>query len=261
MKLAVAITFFYAPERLKYLRKIASRYVDIQAEVEIYLITNEPDLGCQKLIREALSHSNIHFVVPNLLGHPFLLTWIHREVFKRIYFEDSSYSHFLYVEDDLEFSSDNFKYWLKARDNLRQFELVPSFLRYEVGDDGLHYSTDVTQKCLLNELPHINTGNGYFYVNLRQPYQGMYLMDRDLMGEFISSPAFSPDFGKWNIREKAAQGLTFYKVPKNCFSRNFVGYSLESGVDTDALIHHLPDNYANNPDSKFGKLRLIDVLG
>jgi hypothetical protein len=52
----------------------------------------------------------------------------------------------------------------------------------------------------------------------------MYLLDRELAKEHFYGASSNPDSGVWGIREKAAQGLTFTKVPKGFYSRNFLGF-------------------------------------
>lgn len=257
-RLAIAVSFFYVEGRLTYLGKVGSEFLGLAHHVSVFLVTNTSDVKHHQLIRETLTGVHLEIIVPEWLGHPYLLTWVHREVFRREA-QKGVWSHFLYLEDDLHVTTENVSYWMRAREELRAHGLIPSFLRYEVRPDGSRVSTDVTVSYGLNQLPHLMV-NGNTYVNFKQPYQGLYLMDDELMREFISSPAFSPDFGKWNIREKAAQGLTFYRVPKNCFSRNFVGCLPDGNVMKHALVHHLPNNYAENEHSKFGKLPLNRIL-
>ena len=97
--------------------------------------------------------------------------------------------------------------------------------------------------------------NDYHFVSLPNPYQGMYFLDRELMDDFAASPAMSPDFGKWSIREKAAAGLTYVSAPKGFTSRNVVPFcSKRKIIHKECWIHHLPDNYAKDPASEFGKL-------
>ena len=82
-----------------------------------------------------------------------------------------------------------------------------------------------------------------------------------MMHEFLNSPACSPDFGSWGIRERANQGLTFVNVKKPFFSRNLIGYSFSKGlIDSGALICHLPCNYAKNPASPFGKIPVNKIV-
>ncbi len=161
----------------------------------------------------------------------------------------------MYIEDDIMINKNNIEYWLKGREELRHTGFIPSFLRYEKKDGGTIYSTDVTKPVHLSHMPKISLPNGYSYVNFREPYQGMYLLDRELMAEHLRGPSSSPDFGPWHIREKAAQGLTFTNIPTGFYSRNLVGFDHKKfSVDPGCLIHHLPDNYANNPQSPFAKI-------
>lgn len=168
----------------------------------------------------------------------------------------------MYLEDDILVKPENLDYWVRGREILRPLGLIPSFLRYEFKqNDDNPYSTDVTKKAKFWKLPRVRVTDTYFYVNLRQPYQGMYLLDRELMNEHLFGPSSSPDFGPWGIREKAAQGLTYANVPKGCRSRNFVGFDTAQGtVDSKSLIHHTPNNYAENPDTEFGKIRISEII-
>ena len=93
------------------------------------------------------------------------------------------------------------------------------------------------------------------FVCMPKPYQGMYFLDRPLMEECAESPAMSPDFGKWYIREKAAQGLTFVNIPKGFTSRNLVLVDPHTKtIPQKAWVHHLPNTYANEPKARLGKL-------
>jgi hypothetical protein len=206
---------------------------------------------------------NAEIYVPKFIGHPFLLTWGHLDVFRKFFEADEGITHFMYLEDDIEIKPNNIAYWLQGREDLLKVGLIPSFLRYELADqkEGI-LSTDVTSPVELSAIPtFIANESGNFYINLPEPYQGMYLLDRELAKEHLFGPSSSPDFGPWGIREKAAQGLTFSKIPSGCFSRNFIGYIQSQGcIDPNALIHHTPNNYANNPLSKFGKIHIKNLI-
>jgi hypothetical protein len=122
-------------------------------------------------------------------------------------------------------------------------------------------STDVTARVRFSLIPKVKMSSQYYYVNLPEPYQGMYLLDRVLAGGHLFGPSSSPDFGHWPIREKAAQGITFHEVPTGCFSRNFLGVDMSSKtIDSGALLHHLPNNYADAPETKFGKIPVEEIF-
>jgi len=121
-------------------------------------------------------------------------------------------------------------------------------------------SSDVTETQALTS--HLLKVGETTFVNLRQPYQGMYLIDKELAIEFLFSDASSPDTGmpKWGIRERAAQGLTYWNVPRGAYSRMIVGLDQRMRIHSDARIHHLPNNYANDPDTPFAKLPVDEIL-
>jgi len=262
-KLIIAVTFYYVEERLKYLSAISRQFSSLANDVEVFITTNSDDASHHGRIMASLDPQlRAEILVPKLLGHPYLLTWCHLDIFRKKFNQDQSITHFMYLEDDLCVRPDNIAYWIKAREALRPHGLIPSFLRFELkSGENTPYSSDVTKKTPFSQLPKVRVSDRYYYLNLRKPYQGMYLMDRELMQEHLSGPSCSPDFGIWNIREKAAQGLTFAKVPEGYFSRNLVGYDNSTKqIDPGALIHHTPDNYANNPDSRFGKMPVIELI-
>jgi len=262
-KLVIAVTFYYVEARLKYLSEISRHFSSLAKQVQVCITTNTKDKAHHQNIMASLDQQlQAEIFVPELLGHPYLLTWCHLDIFREKFNQHQGITHFMYLEDDIRIHSGNIAYWLKAREMLRLYGLIPSFLRFELkSGETTPYSSDVTKTIPFRQLPKIRVSDHYYFVNLRKPYQGMYLMDRELMHEHLSGPSCSPDFGIWNIREKAAQGLTFANIPAGYFSRNLVGYdSSTRQIDPDALIHHTPNNYANNPDSGFGKLPVSELI-
>lgn len=253
--LAACVTFHFAAERLPYLSKTVSNYIGLARKTDVFVVTNISDTD---RIWDVLPHSrndlSLHFVTPSGLGHPFLLAWTHREVFREVHACGAA-SHFLYSEDDLLFGRPNVEYWLRYREPLKRHGLIPSFFRVEQSRDLGWVSTDCITPCSPYSQPHVMLDDGTLFVCMRNPYQGMYFLDRELMDEFSASPAMSPDFGRWDIRERAAQGLTFVNVPNGYSSRNAV--PMNSGnwcVPREAWIHHMPNNYAEDPKVPFGKI-------
>lgn len=172
-------------------------------------------------------------------------------------------SHFLYIEDDINLTEDNIKYWLNGRKKLKKYGLIPSFLRYEINaKNNEKYSVDVLKKLWFHNLPKIKISKKYYFLNLPQPYQGLYLLDRILLKEHLNGLSSHPDNVKhlWNIRERAAQGVTFSNVPSKFNSRNLVGYdSLNKKIDSDCLVYHLPNNYIKKNDI-FSRIKIKDLI-
>ena len=263
-KLAIAVTVHFTESRLCYLSMISSHFDSLADDVEVFIFTNTDDAQCQKKIRDAIGVCSFKYklLVPKLLGHPYLLPWSHLEYFRQCFAEDKTISHFMYLEDDILIRKENVEYWLKGRKELREYGLIPSFLRYELKANlGEPYCTDFLRHVNPYVLARVEISDHYVYLNLPKPYQGMYLLDRELMEEHLTGRSSNPDFGVWNIRERAAQGITFLDVPKGCLSRNFVGYDIKSAqIDPCSLIHHTPNNYADDPNRKFAKILVRDLF-
>jgi hypothetical protein len=227
-------------------------------EYTTHIATNTNDDHEINLIRENVCGKDLHIITPTYLGHPFLLTWSHRDIFREQISQKSNHTHFLYTEDDIMLTKKNLDYRLHARAITKSTPFIPGFLRYDINAKGVAVSTDVVKRQSLSS--HLLKFEETTFVSLKQPYQGMYLMDKQLATEFLFSNASSPNTGQWGIREKAAQGLTFWRVPRGFHSRSIVGLNQNMQIHTDARIHHLPNNYANNPNSRSGKIPVDRLL-
>ena len=261
-KLLICITFHYSDGRIPILKQTCSRLGELAETVDVVVLTNEQSKIPYLLDELGASSYRLEILTPVLLGHPYLLTWCHQKVFRDHLNEDKSISHFMYIEDDIVITPENIEYWLEGREALRSIGLIPSFLRYEYSSmTSERFATDLTRRVnpLIAPKAH-GHDKDYAYMNLPQPYQGMYLLDRQLIEEHLSSGSSSPDFGSWPIREKATQGITFLNVPRPFSSRNAIGYSISNKViDRRSLIHHAANNYVDDPCSQLGKIP-IDSL-
>jgi hypothetical protein len=265
-KLAICITAFYDERRLGFLERASVQFRELADEVVIFLITNTVDTEERARLGACIeaAGNSASFFTPSGLGHPYLLPWAHFTVFRRLFAEDASISHFMYVEDDTLVTRDAIEYWVEWNSVLSPVRLIPSFLRVEMKhDDDRWYSTDCMQPVRICQAPRASLDHRMIFVNLPHPYQGMYLLDRALMTEHLNGPSSGPDFGPWPIREKAAQGLTFANPPQGFSSRNVVPYLPGAQrIDERCFVHHLPNNYANNdsPTNPFGRVLVSDML-
>jgi hypothetical protein len=266
LKFLSAVTAFYDERRLGYLEQASAHFRELADEVIVWLITNTYDPEERASLSACVEAAGIStsFYTPIGLGHPYLLPWAHFTVFRRLFAEDASISHFMYIEDDTLVTRDAVEYWVEWHSVLNPVRLIPSFLRVErKHDDHRWYSTDCIQPVRISQASKATVDDRVVFVNLPNPYQGMYFLDRALMEEHLSGSSSSPDFGPWRIREKAAQGLTFANPPTGFTSRNLVPYLPGTQkIDERCFVHHLPNNYANNgsPSNPFGRVLVTDML-
>lgn len=262
----MCITVHFSADRMKYLKIMSDQFASLADVVEVYIVTNaRSDSGEIEMLNQALGNKGFkyHFFTPTGLGHPYLLTWSHFDVFRRL-ISNESITHFMYLEDDLLITRENVDYWNESFRTLHPLGLIPSFLRIEKNQKDLQwYSSDAQEQFYFSKIPKVYKNPEYAFINLPHPYQGMYFLPRELMLEHLNSKSSNPDSGVWFIREKAAQGLTFQNVPTWCTSRNFVGFDVRNQkIDHRSFIHHLPENYANRtpPDGKLGTIQIDQVI-
>ena len=263
-RLLICVTFHYANERLQFLREVTQHFASLAHRVSVFIVTNTcktSELDEIHFLMNEVSVDHYEIVTPQYLGHPYLLTWTHLGIFRK-YFSDQTYSHFLYIEDDIRITKENMMYWQWCRQLLKPYGLVPSFVRFEYKKQTSDpYATDFIAPVNFYTMPKLNFKNSYTLINLDNAYQACYLMDRELMEEHLHGESSNPDFGRWDIRAKAAAGLTFFCVPKGFLSRNVVGVIMPSmQIDGDALIHHTANNYANNEDAPNGKILISKLI-
>jgi len=231
IKLCIFVTFHYVEARLPYLRSVVSRFGELAEAVDATVITNAGTADALKTITDLDPGGLERFATftPFGLGHPYLLPWSHFVV-AREKILDASFTHFLYLEDDLLVTQQTIRYLLAATDALRRFGLLPAVFRVEMNDrDGEWYSTDLVERVRIEACTRILPVNSDIgFINLPNPYQGMYFLERDLMTAHLSNITSNPDFGagglSWGIRERATQGLTFQDVPDGHISRVVVPY-------------------------------------
>ena len=102
---------------------------------------------------------------------------------------------------------------------------------------------------------------GYAFLNLNDPYQGLALMDRELMEEYLQMLAAEINQTNWGNPQKANQGLTFWNGPPGFQCRPMVGYEVNNQrIDPRCLVHHLPNSYGSDSKPEAGKVALAGVV-
>ena len=267
-RLLICVTFHYVAARLIYLEQISKHFSSLGEQVTVFIITNTSNSTELNEINHVMKRAlldDYSIIVPEYLGHPYLLTWAHLSVFRKFYPQDI-YSHFLYTEDDICITKENLIYWIREREILKPYGLIPSFIRYEFKNkEAEKFATDFSCHVNFHAMPNLKHKN-YIYLNMSNPYQAVYLMDKELMGEHLHGESSDPDFGKWDfgqwdIRARAASGATFLNVPNKFLSRNVVRITFpDMQIDKNALIHHTPNNYTNNPNTRDGKILISQLI-
>ena len=186
-------------------------------------------------------------------------------------FKNKSFSHFMFIEDDIIISSKNICYWIYYRKILKKFNLVPGFLRYENYKKDL-YAVDYQKRLSFKKSPKIQSENfDYGFINPKLPYSAMYLMDRPLMKEYVNSNAvkidfsFSNNFLRSNAPTKELLNIShaFLNIPRGFFNKLMIPYGKNKKILDYCLIEHSDIKYANSKKLKnmgFGKIKIKDLI-
>jgi hypothetical protein len=268
----VAITFHYDHKRFCYLEKVLS-FLATFPKVDIVIITNTGEKAKIQQIEESVQNVNGRTplkgsksirVFPSL-EHPHNLTWCHKNMISNEFLDpQNGYSHFIYLEDDIGLDFTNFSYFVHFRKELKNLGVIPSFIRVEVDQNNTFVSTDYPVKVNIDNRFQIHYEN-FLFVNPRNPYTACFILDHELAREYIASPSFdqsnSSVLCNWGTRERAAMGLCFINVPPDFTSRFVVPVDRKSYLTPGYIwIYHLPNNYANDPTSKLGKIKMENLF-
>lgn len=274
----VAITAYYDESRLQYLSQVLSSLGSFP-KADIIVLTNTFDekelANLNHVCTDALHNrtGNVSFSIRSYPVDPALggkgsyyLTWSHKDIIKNEFAPNEYYSHFIYLEDDMEFRWDNFLYLLEYRELLRDKHFLPSLLRVEhhsIYDDFTY--TDSPDRIKVSERPRFMLGD-MMCLNLYNPYMACFLLDHELADEYICSASFDVELSTmrtgWPIRERANAGLCFENIPKPYSNRYVVIIDPKTGrAPAYTWIRHLPNNYANSSwCGGYGKTRMSELF-
>ena len=247
------------------------------ALVDIIIITNTADADEVGAIRELcapiLSHqAELSYAMKTLevrsfpdLNDPWHLPWCHKPIISSTFIvHPTAYTHYLNIEDDIEFSYANFLYFLRFRGPLEKAGLIPSFIRVEYNYEHCNlYCTDqfnITKTWNRRSVIF----DGLQFMNIENPHIAMLILDQSLAAEYVTTPSFdqerSKDVHTWGVCERASMGLCFENVPKGFYVRYVVPVdAVRLSVPSDAFVFHTANNYTNNPSHPHGKIR-VDSL-
>jgi hypothetical protein len=242
MKLYVNICFHYVEERLKYLDEVITSVNEIPTEQTIIIVNSNELFECEGVVN-----------VAHGLKDPYHLTWEHKKYMQE--FLKTDYTHYVYLEDDMKLTTKSMDYWKQTKSLFKSLNLnfIPAMHRIEYSD-GIAYSLDATRKpgpcdAIILE--------GQKFVFLPEPYQAMFIMDREDVIEHLNSQfANIGEYHSYGIRESANLGNMYVNVPK--------GYSHRAVVPVEGFercwVHHVANNYVDNLNTPHAKIPAKDLL-
>jgi hypothetical protein len=224
LRILVAITFHFGADRIGFLAEVLRWLSEFPvAAMDIAIVTNtlrDEDLAMlRRLCVEVLSGKSSSFRSYGDLPHPFDLAWCHKATIAKEFAGGNNcrYSHLIYLEDDIRLSFANFCYFVEFREVLRNFGLLPAFVRVEHSASLCGFvASDAFWPIYVPAQSHIRLGD-IVLVNMPNPYNPCFILDAELAEEYVRSRSFDHDdslaVGRWGVRERAAMGLCLENVP------------------------------------------------
>jgi hypothetical protein len=220
MKLLVGITS-YGTAHSAYLDRILAGIGLWPFEHRVLVFSNE----WKNLGERAIT------VVKDSRSDPMGLTWAHRERFAQ---HANDYDFFLYQEDDILVSERNIVAWLVANELLKDFVLVPAFMRKETASDGrVNYPDAHGQFGWMGQLQH----GGHKFAHFTNEHAGCTMLSQKQLklaiqsGRYLAGPHAA---GPYGVMELACCG-PFYE----CGLSPMIDLTLFD----DLTVQHMPANY------------------
>src|SRR5579862_2977077 len=116
-RILCAITFHFLPQRLGFLSEVLRSLAEFDvAAIDVSIITNTTDSTDTNLLKRLCAESfpghRAEIRSFGNLTHPYELTWCHKSLIAEQFLDQRySYTHFLYLEDDIRLSFSNFCYF------------------------------------------------------------------------------------------------------------------------------------------------------
>ncbi len=270
-RILCCVTFHFRAWRLPFLAETLRTLSEFQVtSLDVVIVTNSSSAAeialLDRLAREIFPPKGAQVRTYQDLANPKDLAWCHKAIIadEFVAINQSRYTHFIYLEDDIGLTYSNYCYFLHFRELLRDFGLLPSFVRMDFSTAmGGFVATDAFWPVYVPVQTHLMLDD-FVMVNMPNPYNPFFILDQELGKEYVRSRSFNQDSSyevcDWGVTERAAMGLCLESVPPPFQSRYVVPVSLKSdAVPAAARVRHFPNNYADDPSSPLGKIR-IDTL-
>ncbi len=276
IRLLATVPFHFRSSRLEYLFQTVrsiSRFPI--AALDLVIVTNvdqEECLGqirntCQPLLKSfpGGGQKNLFIESQTQLKDPWMLTWCHKRLITDDFLK-KDYTHFLYIEDDILLSFENFIYFLHYRDRLKEYGLLPAFQRIEYNkDDNRLYLCDQIGISDFKARRSVKL-DGYDFVNIDYPWSAVFILDRELALEHIGTKSFDAKLSEsvrpdWMTPCRAGMGLTFENIPAG-FTQRGVSPVNPQTLTTPcwSWVYHLPNNYTTDQLTPLGKTRVDELF-
>tara|TARA_B100000902_G_C27211831_1_gene864817 strand:- start:307 stop:1179 length:873 start_codon:yes stop_codon:yes gene_type:complete len=271
-KLLILVTAHDPLSRFDPLLKCLKEYAQFPVQTTVVIYIDYEHMRDQEALRDLIEANVCEKLDIELVTAPanykgYHLCWAHKNLL-RLAVTQSTYDYYMYSENDMLFTLDNFNYWLENKDALKELNLEPSFCRYELNDDlkipfdnyKRYNLTELTEN-VWHDIPHkakvylTPTHEKYLgFVLLGNPYSGMMILDQEMAEEYIASVSSHPELShrmvghrNWPIADRSSMGTAFENLEDGQDHRRVVPL-VHTGdwvtIADEGLIRHLDTKYS-----------------
>lgn len=235
------------------LNKVCKSYLQLSTKLKIFVHTN-------KITKK--NSKRVNFILHDFKNdHPYKLTWKCRNL---MFLQRNDYDFFIFGEDDIVFSKNNFKYWLKYKNDCIKNNFNLGFLRVEINKkNNLLYTSDQISKIKY----YVKIANKKF-AKLENSYCAFWIYDKNEFKKFIKTKYWK-FYWKWITisgilltREMAAVGWHGEDMNgqfMNRYKASIIPIS-NHNLEKNSFIRHISNRYANAPAGLFGTLKVNEIL-
>ncbi len=252
-------------------------YIDYEHEADKDLL--------KELVESNVTFNSLHIVAASDSWQGYSLTWAHKNLLREAVL-NKYYDFYVYTENDIFFTSENFLYWFLYKDKLKKLNLEPGFCRYEsYGSKKVPF--DNHRVWQINKPTLDVWGNRPYQVesylapldswlvgfaSLGNPYMGMMILDQDMAERYVASISFDPvksfeltQFRCWPLADRSSMGLAFENLREGQEHRRVVplvkiGNQLQ--IAPYGLVEHCDTKYSLELEDKLGHvLDITEMFG
>lgn len=262
MKLSIHITYYHNKNisnqtgklkhnKIFYLQKVIKSYQKINVQKKIFIHTNNT-----QILKKKISGQDINFIHHDLSNqNPRTLPWKCRKLIEK---QKKNFDFFIYTEDDILFTKENFSYWLKYKDECLKKKFNLGFLRFEYDSKRKKFLTDLIKPLF----KYLKINKKKYIVNDQNPNCSFWIMDKKELKEFVKSKYWHFNWPNKNYKAyydtEIMSAIGWHGLNMNRYIATIIPVK-DNNIHDGAYVNHIPNNYAGNK-SGFGSLRKEKVL-
>ena len=278
-KIWVAITAHNPLARIDPLINVLTEYSRYLHQISVNIYVNyeaQADVSTLESLLEPFETLDINVKVASPEYKNWYLTWAHKHDLMTAVLNRAA-DFYIYQENDILLSFENFNYFCKWKPVLDRYGLEPGFGLFEEYDNKKVLIGNYNQWHLTKETPNVWHHYGFnvpkilvvdheidFFIQLGSPYYCGMILDQKDAETYIRSDSCHPELSypktgirNWPIADRSSMGMAFEQVPSGYEHRRCVPVAKKKEnyeILPFGLVKHDDNKYSKNLKKQHGNL-------